>query len=73
MLQGRRIDYQTRVPGDVNGDGVYNSSDWVAVFTAGKYETGEMATFSEGDANGDYFFNTSDLVYLFELGHYVNQ
>ncbi|MCA9211782.1 MAG: tandem-95 repeat protein, partial [Planctomycetales bacterium] len=44
----------SRVTGDVNGDGVFNSSDLVAVFQAGKYEDGipNNATFEEGDWNG---------------------
>ncbi|MFC1759127.1 hypothetical protein ACFL2H_10235 [Planctomycetota bacterium] len=69
----RRIDYQTRIPGDANGDGVFNSSDFVVWFSAAKYETGEIAEILEGDANGDYFFDTSDFVYLFALGHYDSE
>ncbi len=39
--------------GDANLDGEFNSSDFVTVFGAAKYETGSPATWSEGDWNGD--------------------
>jgi ELWxxDGT repeat protein len=63
----------SRVIGDVNNDGVFNSSDLVSVFQAGKYEDGIPfnATFEEGDWNGDGDFNTSDLVYAFQAGTFV--
>lgn len=56
--------------GDSNFDGQFNSSDFVAVFTAGKYETGETATYVEGDWNGDSLFNSSDFVVAFSAGGY---
>ena len=61
--------------GDVNFDGVFNSSDLVAVFTAAKYELPKndpraAATYAEGDWNGDGYFTTSDLVYAFQNGRY---
>ena len=60
-------------PGDVNGDGVFDSSDLVKVFQAGKYEDGidNNATFEEGDWNNNGDFETSDLVFVFQLGAYV--
>ena len=51
--------------GDANFDGEFNSSDFVAVFGAAKYENGEPATWSEGDWNGDGVFNSSDFVAAF--------
>jgi hypothetical protein len=54
-LDGRR---------DLNGE--FNSSDLVSVFTAGKYETGNSATWSEGDFNGDKLFSSGDLVTAFQ-------
>ena len=51
--------------GDSNFDGQFNSSDFVAVFGAAKYEKGEAATWAEGDWNGDGLFNSSDFVTAF--------
>ncbi len=62
----------TRVAGDSNGDGKFDSSDLVAVFAAGEYEdeTPLNSTFEEGDWNGDSDFTTSDLVFAFQQGNY---
>ena len=62
-----------RIVGDSNGDGIFDSSDLVAVFAAGKYEDGieDNATFDEGDWSQDGDFDTSDLVAAFQAGHYV--
>ncbi|MCA9197739.1 MAG: tandem-95 repeat protein [Planctomycetales bacterium] len=67
-------DSVTRIPGDANGDGVFNSSDFVTVFQAGEYEDSILgnSTFEEGDWNGDGDFTTADLVYAFTEGNYVN-
>ncbi len=61
-----------RLAGDVNDDGLFNSSDLVAVFRAGEYEDAlpMNSTFVEGDWNDDGEFNSSDLVLAFRLGHY---
>ena len=56
--------------GDANLDGEFNSSDFVTVFSAGKYETGEASTWSEGDWNGDGLFSSSDFVAAFASGGY---
>ena len=60
------------VVGDSNGDGVFDSSDLVAVFTAGEYEDGiaNNSTFAEGDWNGDGEFDSSDLVFVFSEGDF---
>lgn len=60
-------------PGDVNADGIFDSSDLVIVFQAGKFEDNvdNNATFEEGDWNNDGDFGTSDLVLAFQLGTYV--
>ncbi|MCA9212919.1 MAG: lamin tail domain-containing protein, partial [Planctomycetales bacterium] len=62
-----------RVPGDSNGDGVFNSSDFVLAFQAGEYEDdiAGNSTFEEGDWDGDGDFTTSDFVYAFTFGNYV--
>ena len=61
-----------RIPGDSNGDGVFNSTDFLRVFQIGKYEDGipSNATFDEGDWNGDGDFDSADLVHAFQAGHY---
>ena len=56
--------------GDSNFDGEFNSSDFVAVFGAAKYETGQPANWSEGDWNGDGVFSSSDFVTAFSGGGY---
>ncbi|MCA9215135.1 MAG: tandem-95 repeat protein, partial [Planctomycetales bacterium] len=62
-----------RIPGDSNGDGIFNSSDLVLVFRAGEYEDGIAgnSTFEEGDWNGDGDFDTNDFVFAFRAGTYV--
>ncbi|MCA9200584.1 MAG: hypothetical protein KDA87_23755, partial [Planctomycetales bacterium] len=61
-------DLQKSWVGDSNFDGEFNSSDFVAVFSVGKYETGAMATYAEGDWNGDQLFDSSDFVAAFQDG-----
>ena len=63
-------DIQKSWLGDSNFDGEFNSSDFVAVFTVGKYETLFAATYAEGDWNGDNLFNSSDFVAAFTDGGY---
>ncbi len=58
--------------GDANFDGQFNSSDFVAVFGAAKYENGEPATWAEGDWNGDKVFDSSDFVAAFTGAGYEN-
>ena len=54
--------------GDANHDGIFDSSDLVQIMSAGKYETGELASWEEGDWNGDLDFDTTDLVVAFQGG-----
>ena len=54
--------------GDSNLDGEFNSSDFVAVFTAGLFETGAAALWAQGDWNGDMLFDSSDFVAAFTAG-----
>ncbi len=56
--------------GDANLDRRFDSSDMVAVFVVGKYETGTAAGWAEGDWNGDRVFGTTDLVSAFQDGGY---
>ena len=77
-INGRDLDYlvedlfKTQV-GDVNLDYRFNSSDLVAIFQAGHFETGRQAHWSEGDWNADGRFNTSDLVAAFQAGGYEDE
>ena len=65
--------YVDRLVGDSNNDGIFDSSDLVRVFQAGKYEdaTGQRASFDEGDWNGDGVFDSSDLVAAFQADTYA--
>ena len=56
--------------GDSNWDGEFDSADFVAVFTSGKYRTGTPAGWAEGDWNGDNLFNASDFVIAFTGASY---
>jgi hypothetical protein len=62
-----------RIIGDVNHDGIFNSSDFVLLFQNGEYEDGipGNSTFDEGDWNGDGDFTTADFVVAFQAGTYV--
>ena len=54
--------------GDSDLNGEFNSGDLVAIFGAGKYDTGTAANWGEGDWNGDGLFNSGDLVTAFSDG-----
>jgi hypothetical protein len=71
-VRGRIGWYENRLLGDANDDGVFDSSDMVKIFVAGKYEDGipHNATFDEGDWNHDGDFDSSDIVLAFQAGHY---
>ena len=56
--------------GDVDLNGVFDSSDFVAAFVAGKYETDDQATWGEGDWNGDLVFLERRFVEAFSDGGY---
>ena len=56
--------------GDANLDGVFDSNDFVQVFSVGKYELPELAVWSEGDWNGDGLFSSGDFVAAFADGGY---
>ena len=59
--------------GDANYDGSFDSSDFVTVFGAGVFETGDFAQWDDGDWNGDWKFDTADLVWAFSKGSYQGQ
>lgn len=56
--------------GDSDLNGEFNSSDFVTVFSSGKYETSQPATWGEGDWDGDGVFASSDFVAAFGDGGY---
>lgn len=56
--------------GDSNLDDEFNSGDFVSVFGAAKYETGQAAGWAEGDWNGDGLFTSGDFVAAFIDGGY---
>ena len=61
---------QNSYVGDSNFDGEFNTSDLVTALSAGKYETGDAATYAQGDWNGDKLFDTSDFVAALSAGGY---
>jgi hypothetical protein len=71
---GRIAWHEKRVVGDVNDDGLFNSSDLVLVFQAGEYEDRAVhnPAFDEGDWNNDGDFDSSDLVFAFQAGRYTS-
>jgi hypothetical protein len=56
--------------GDSNLDGVFDSSDLINVFAAGKYESGETAGWAAGDWDGNGLFDSTDLIVAFADGGY---
>ena len=56
--------------GDANLDGEFNSTDFIEVFQAGKYESGESARWNEGDWNSDARFDSADFIAAFQDGGY---
>ncbi|MCA9151719.1 MAG: hypothetical protein KDA92_20585 [Planctomycetales bacterium] len=66
------VDLQHTYFGDANLDGLFDSSDLVAVFAQGEYEDGldENSGWADGDWDGDGDFSTSDLVVAFAGGGY---
>ena len=54
--------------GDANLDKVFDTTDLITIFQAGKFEVDEMAGWSEGDFNGDMRFGTGDLIVSFQDG-----
>lgn len=61
--------------GDSNLDGIFNSRDFVVVFSAGEFEDAipGNSTWADGDWNCDGDFTTRDLVFAFTRGSYSNE
>ena len=64
------FDTPSRIVGDANGDGRFDTSDLILIFQAGEFEDGidGNSTFEEGDWNGDRDFDTGDLILAFQRG-----
>lgn len=60
-----------QVMGDSNLDGTFDSGDLVTVFIAGKYETDQVARWTEGDWSNDRSFDTNDFVFALQWGQYA--
>lgn len=58
------------VAGDANDDGQFDHLDIVQVLQAGKYLTGEPATFAQGDWTGDGVFDQFDIVAALQADGY---
>ena len=58
-------------PGDANRDGHFDQWDITAVLEAGRYASGQEATWAEGDWNGDAVFDQLDLVAALQAGNYL--
>jgi hypothetical protein len=56
--------------GDANLDGEFNSTDLVAVFSAGAYERAVESGWGHGDWTGDARFTSEDVVRAFQDGGY---
>jgi hypothetical protein len=65
------VDFNTL--GDVNYDGVFDSTDLVLVLAAGQYEDdlANNSVIETGDWNNDGEFTSSDLVLAFQAGNYL--
>ena len=59
------------VPGDADRNGVFDRCDITQILQAGKFLTGETATWEEGDWNGDSYFDQVDIVMALAEGHYT--
>lgn len=56
--------------GDSNLDGKFDSTDFVLVLTAGRYDTFFPAGWTEGDWDGNRLFNSGDFVAALQAGGY---
>ncbi len=59
--------------GDANLDRAFNSTDFVAVFQAGKYEQDLPAGWADGDWNADLRFESADMVAAMQEGTYERE
>ena len=69
------LDAANVIAGDVNLDGVFDSTDLIRIFEAAAYEddVSGNSTWSTGDFNCDGEFDSSDLVVAFEAATYTRE
>ncbi|MFC1758543.1 hypothetical protein ACFL2H_07215 [Planctomycetota bacterium] len=67
-----RYEFEVRLAGDANRDGVFDTADLLHVFQIGEYDDQLVgnSTWEEGDWNGDGEFTSKDLVLAFQLGQF---
>jgi hypothetical protein len=65
------VDLTVSLPGDSNGDGVFDQRDLRLAAEAGKYLTSQPAARAEGDWNGDGVFDQLDIVLALQTGRYA--
>lgn len=58
--------------GDSDDNGRFDTADLVAIMQAGRYRTGEAASFAEGDWSGDGLFDEQDLLLAFQAGGFAD-
>lgn len=65
------INYRA-LPGDADGDGRFDTNDFVKVFQAGEYEDAiaDNSDWTEGDWTGDLDFGSDDFIAAFQGGNY---
>lgn len=64
--------FESRVVGDSNGDGRFDSADLVEIMQAGQYEDTffRNSDYASGDWNGDREFNANDLIFAMQAGFF---
>ena len=67
----RDIGWEEGRAGDANLDRIFNSADLITMFQAAKYETNQLAAWSDGDFNDNARFTSSDLTAAFAEAWYV--
>ena len=66
----RDVGWEQASAGDANLDRLFDTADFVQVFIAGKYETGQLAGWDEGDWDDNALFDTNDFVVAFQTETY---
>ena len=70
--QPGRVGLIERLAGDANEDGRFDPLDVTQFLQAGKYKTGQPASWSDGDWTGDGLFDQRDIVAALQGGRYLN-
>jgi hypothetical protein len=66
----QRLVFTRLIPGDANGDFVFDQRDVLQVLEYGQYNREQTATWEEGDWNGDGRFDRLDLIVAIQSDHY---